>query len=65
MWKVIEISQQTHFAYCDMDPSKDEVIFILYDLKEAWTQIVEFRDVKLKVKVTPEFIIYHFLFNIL
>ena len=54
MWKLIEISQQTYFVYCDVNTSKEEVTFILYNLKEAWTQIVAFKDVKLKVKVSND-----------
>ncbi|XP_037826596.1 uncharacterized protein LOC119614549 [Lucilia sericata] len=51
MWKLVEISQKSYFIYCDFNTNTQQVIFILYDLKEAWSQTLKLEDVKRKVKL--------------
>ncbi|XP_065364318.1 uncharacterized protein LOC135957498 [Calliphora vicina] len=51
MWKLVEISQQTNFIYCNFNDNTQEVTFILYDLKETWSQRLSLTDVKQKVKL--------------
>lgn len=51
MWKLVEINQQTYFIYCNFNDNTQEVTFILYDLKETWSQRLSLTDVKQNVKV--------------
>lgn len=52
MWKLVKILEQTYFIYCNFNVNKQEVDFILYDLKETWSQTLTLQQVKQKVKVS-------------
>ncbi|KAM7348828.1 uncharacterized protein ACRADG_008014 [Cochliomyia hominivorax] len=51
MWKLVKISQQTYFICCDFNSHKQDVTFILHDLKETWCQTLTIIEVKQKVKL--------------